>query len=157
MKTIKAPNTRTVTKHPSIFLAGSIEMGKAENWQTETEKVFEPYIGTIFNPRRDDWDSSWKQTVENVKFKEQVNWELDGLDEANYILIHFDPKTQAPISFGEFSAHYKSGKIFVSCPKGWWRRGNVEVMCKRAEIPVYESLDEASTALIKVIESKYKT
>lgn len=155
MMVFKAPE-KVDGPHPWIFLAGSIEMGKAVDWQTATAKKLEPYIGTLLNPRRDDWDSSWEQTVKNAQFKEQVNWELDGLDKADYILIHFDPKTQAPISFGEFSAHYKSGKIFVSCPKGWWRRGNVEVMCDRAGIPLYESLEDATNALIAAVEKEYK-
>lgn len=155
MKVIKPPEKR-VGDSPTVFLAGSIEMGEAADWQAETAKVLDPYIGTIFNPRRDDWDSSWEQTVDNPEFKQQVNWELDGLEEADYILIYFDPKTKAPISFGEFAAHYKGGNIFVACPKGWWRRGNVEVMCDRAGIQLYESLEEARDALIKNLENEYE-
>lgn len=154
MIVVKAPEKVEGPK-PWVFLAGSIEMGKAVDWQAATEKKLEPYIGTILNPRRADWDSSWEQTVKNAQFKKQVNWELDGLENADYILMHFDPNTQAPISFGEFSAHYQSGKIFVSCPKGWWRRGNVEVMCDRAGIHLYESLEEATNALIKTIEEEF--
>lgn len=155
MKNIKAPEASKDVQHPTIFLAGSIEMGKAIDWQKETEKILEPYLGTIFNPRRDDWDSSWEQTIKNKQFKEQVTWELDHLDDADFILLYFAPDTQSPISLVEFGAHYKDGKIFVACPKGWWRRGNIEVMCDRAGIPLYETLDEARAALIKAIESKF--
>jgi hypothetical protein len=156
MKVIKPPSPRKDVQSPSIFLAGSIEMGSAEDWQTKVEKHFEAYVGTIFNPRRDDWDKSWAQTVSNPEFKGQVTWEWKGLEEADYILMHFDPDTKAIISFGEFARHFDSGKIFVSCPKGWWRRGNVEVLCDLAGIPVYESLEEATAALTKEIESRYE-
>ena len=56
----------------SIFLAGSIEMGIAESWQEKVvqELKNEPVI--ILNPRRDDWDSSWEQKIDNLQFREQV-------------------------------------------------------------------------------------
>ena len=59
---------------PSIFLAGSIEMGKAIDWQTKIQDIMKDENVTIFNPRRDDWDSSWEQKMENEKFREQVEW-----------------------------------------------------------------------------------
>ncbi len=60
MKIIKAPNTISLIPfEPAIFLAGSIEMGKAENWQQRIERELTKCDGVIFNPRRDDWDSSW--------------------------------------------------------------------------------------------------
>jgi len=39
-----------------VFLAGSIEMGKAEDWQSEMTKFFNELDWGVFNPRRDDWD-----------------------------------------------------------------------------------------------------
>lgn len=68
---IKPPNpipastrrVRSSMELPSVFLAGSIEMGKAENWQIHVENLLEYTDCVIFNPRRDDWDSSWVQSV----------------------------------------------------------------------------------------------
>ena len=58
----------------TIFLGGSIEMGKAENWQQRMESELQaPGEVCVFNPRRDDWDSSWKQEIANLPFYEQVN------------------------------------------------------------------------------------
>lgn len=58
----------------SVFLAGSIEMGLAENWQEQIEKAFDESEDIyLLNPRRDDWDSSWKQSIEDEQFNEQVN------------------------------------------------------------------------------------
>lgn len=153
MKEILPPNSFDQMVSPSIFLAGSIDMGVAPNWQAEVVKDLEPFNGTILNPRRLDWDSSWIQSASNPNFSEQVNWELDGLGAADIILMHFAPATLAPISFGEFSAHYMTSKMFVSCPKGWWKRGNVEVMCERAGIKLYESLEEAVTAIIEHLKT----
>lgn len=117
-------------------------MGKAVDWQSEAARQLEDYHGTLLNPRRADWDTTWEQTVDNPNFKEQVNWELDGLEKADFILFHFEPETLSPITFGEFAAYYKQDNIYVSCPKGWWRRGNIEVMCDREHIYLHDSLDE---------------
>ena len=68
-----------------IFLAGSIEMGNAEDWQSEVTNYLKLYEEsllqelTIFNPRRIDWDSSWAQEISNPQFYQQVNWELNAL------------------------------------------------------------------------------
>lgn len=58
-KEIQAPNDLTFAKMDKcIFLAGSIEMGKAENWQKRIVDELSDKGYTFFNPRRDDWDSS---------------------------------------------------------------------------------------------------
>jgi len=133
-----------------IFLAGSIEMGKAEDWQTKiTEFVDKNHPDAhLLNPRRDDWDSSWEQTIKNKQFREQVEWELDALDEADVIVMHFDPKTKSPISLLELGLHANTGKkMVVSCPDGFWRKGNVEIVCNKYNIPLYNSMDELMNAL----------
>ena len=56
-----------------VFLAGSIEMGAAEDWQRLAEETLADCEVTIFNPRRDDWDSSWEQRIHNPEFNHQVN------------------------------------------------------------------------------------
>ena len=43
----------------------------------------------FLNPRRDKWDSSWEQSITNPEFKLQVDWELDGLEMADLIIIFF--------------------------------------------------------------------
>lgn len=87
-KVIKAPS-RDYSERFSIFLAGSIEMGKAEDWQTKVEKAVEGYAINVFNPRRDDWDSSWKQTLEDDQFYKQVEWKHDHLSKSDLIFLYF--------------------------------------------------------------------
>lgn len=52
-------------EQPSVFLAGSIEMGQAEPWQTLLEDALADLPVTILNPRRDAWDASWEQSISN--------------------------------------------------------------------------------------------
>lgn len=148
MQLIKPESTNQTTENPvSIFLAGSIEMGKAEDWQVRLEKELNDFNVTVFNPRRDDWDSSWEQTESNDQFNYQVNWELNRLTEASIVFLYLSPGTQSPISLLELGAFAERSHMIVCCPTGFWRKGNVDIFCTRAGIPVYENLEDAVGAL----------
>ncbi len=125
----------------SVFLAGSIEMGTAINWQTTITTELTGLASYIFNPRRDDWDSAWHK--DNLEFIKQVNWELDALELSNYIFMYFDPKTKSPISLLELGLFASSKKLIVCCPDGYWRKGNVEIVCGRYRIPFYSDIFES--------------
>lgn len=124
----------------SVFLAGSIEMGNAEDWQNELAKQFEKNGWDVLNPRRDEWDSSWKQEFENPQFYQQVTWELNALEHADLIVMYFDPKTKSPISLLELGLYARSGKLMVVCPEGFWRKGNVDIVCQYYKIPLYDDI-----------------
>lgn len=148
MEIVKAPNPYQIdTSFPSVFLAGSIEMGDAENWQVKVEKALESRQGLILNPRRDDWDKSWEQSIHNEQFREQVEWELGALDLVSHIFLYFDPNTKSPISLLEFGMYAQTGKLVVCCPPGFWRKGNIEVTCAMYGVDLYETLDEALIGL----------
>lgn len=121
---------------PTIFLAGSIEMGGATDWQTELVVALGTRNVTVLNPRRDEWDASWKQSIEEPKFREQVEWELDGLERADLVAMWFEPSTKAPITLLELGLTARGDKLVVGCPDGYWRKGNIEVVCERFGIPL---------------------
>lgn len=147
---IKPPSSlpiKTITKHHTIiFLAGSIEMGLAKDWQKLTENAFtkvDPSVAiTILNPRRDDWDSSWEQSIDNPNFKFQVEWEINGLKLSDKILMYFDPNTMAPITLLELGLFADPQKLLVCCPKGFWKKGNVDVVCNMYGIQQVDSFEE---------------
>ncbi|WP_343632136.1 nucleoside 2-deoxyribosyltransferase domain-containing protein [Fluviicola sp.] len=138
-----------------IFLAGSIEMGKAENWQEKLEKELQS-LGEIcvLNPRRDDWDTGWKQEMTNVPFYEQVNWELNGLEAADLIVCYFSPETQSPVTMLELGLFARSGKLVVCCPDGFWRKGNIDIVCEKYAIPMVESVNDLVVYAAKTIKQK---
>ena len=136
---------------PSIFLAGSIEMGKAVDWQADLVTQLADLAVTFLNPRRPSWDSSWKQSIDNPVFAEQVNWELDALEHADLVAMYFAPGTQSPISLLELGLFATSGKLIVCCPEGFWRKGNVDIVCARNGIQQVGSLDE----LVAEIRKKF--
>jgi hypothetical protein len=133
-----------VSNSIKIFLAGSIEMGNAVDWQTKVVKELNDFTKDLIflNPRRDSWDSSWVQSIENEQFYEQVTWELDALDKSDYIFMYFDPNTKSPISLLELGLYASSRKLIVACPDGFWRKGNVEVVCERFDIPLLNNLED---------------
>ena len=141
MKIITAPDL-LMLQSPSIFLAGSIEQDKADRWQDQVIEQLKDSSVTILNPRRAKWDASLEQSIDNKHFTEQVNWELDALEMADVILLYFDPKTQSPISLLELGLFAKSKKLMVCCPDGFWRKGNVDVVCQRYGISQFENLEE---------------
>lgn len=150
----KAPiETPALYNRKSIFLAGSIDMGKADNWQARIEKALEHLPVVIFNPRRDDWDNSWVQDITNDQFREQVNWELNHLDRADVIAVYFDPQGKAPITLMELGLHAASGKCVVCCPEGYWRRGNVQIVCDRFGIPLHDDIEDFVAELLKRLEA----
>lgn len=142
-KIIKAPAFIDKSSYRfSVFLAGSIEMGTAEQWQSKIEEGLNSLDIVVLNPRRDDWDSSWVQSIDDDKFRQQVEWELDALSQADIIAMYFDPATKSPITLLEFGLYAKDEKLIVCCPEGYWRKGNVDVVCKRFGILHVNSLGE---------------
>ena len=135
------------TDGASIFLAGSIEMGTAEDWQQRVINEFEENNLVFFNPRRDDWDSSWVQDQNTPEFNYQVNWEMNRLDMCDIIFMYFDPNTQSPISLLELGAYGGTEKMIVCCPQGFWRKGNVDIFCTRNYIPLFNDFNAALGAL----------
>jgi len=121
---------------PTVFLAGSIEMGSAPDWQTALAKALPP--ATILDPRRTEWDSSWRQSIDEPRFREQVEWELDGLERSDVIAMWFVPETKSPITLLELGLFARSGKLLVGCPEGFWRKGNIEVVCRKFGVPLLD-------------------
>lgn len=144
MKEIQAPNLIPYDKSRYLFLAGSIEMGVAERWQDRVVRELGDSVWTLLNPRRSDWDSSWEQSIHNDKFVEQVSWELEAMERAEKILMYFDPNTKSPITLLELGLNaYRNDVMTVVCPEGFWRKGNVDVVCARYRIRQMDSLDNA--------------
>lgn len=153
MTVYKAPeSTSKRTEEISVFLAGSIEMGQAEKWQDTLPKLVNIKNVAYFNPRRDDWDSSWIQSIHDSNFNEQVTWELDHLEESDIIFLYFAPDTKSPISLLELGLFATEGKVICVCPDGFWRKGNIEIVCERYGIPLFNTLKAGISRLQEEIQ-----
>lgn len=143
---IKSPNELFATDPAvdsnnmfKIFLAGSIEMDKAIDWQAYITKAIElkaPELKNdviVYNPRRDNWDSTWKQSKEDKNFVKQVEWELEHIEKANLVVFFLEPGTKSPISLAELGivghdSFVMKKKVIVLCPEGFYRKGNVDII-----------------------------
>jgi hypothetical protein len=151
------PPNRPASFNHTIFLAGTIDMGNSIDWQQHsinTLKSFDIETElTVYNPRRMDWDSSWKQEITDPQFNEQVNWELDMLEQADIILLYFQKNSLSPISMLELGLFSKYKKIIVCCEEGFWRKGNIDIVCQRNGIRMYTELDKMLIDLKEIIKN----
>lgn len=142
MQEIKAPNEYNLTDKVSLFTAGSIEMGVAENWQEKLKKELSCIDSLlILNPRRDNWQADWLQDKSFPQFREQVTWELEAQEKSDINVMYFDPKTKSPITLLELGL-FADHRLIVFCPQDFWRKGNVDLVCERYEIEQAISWDD---------------
>ena len=130
-------DTRNYTR---VFLAGTIDMGNSVDWQQAAADLFARKPGNyiLYNPRQDAWHPEREGEMDY-----QVNWELEHLEKADWILMHFLPDSQSPITLLEFGLYARSGKLVVVCPPEYYRYDNIRITCGRYAVPLYGSLEEA--------------
>lgn len=155
MKVI-TPTSQDQTRPPGlpvVFLAGSIDEGRAEAWQDRAIEALSDLDVVVLNPRRERWNADLRQDVDEPEFAAQVDWELDGIEDADVVLFHFSPQGLTPITLMEIGYAVASSKrIVVSCPDGYWRRGNVQVLCRRSDVPVQPDLESALAVLTTLVD-----
>lgn len=150
---ILAPSLETQQHPRSVFLAGSTSPVPGEDWRATLTSALEDVPITIYNPLRSDWDSSWREDVSFAPFKEQVEWELEKQDQSDIVVVFFHPTSKAPISLLELGLCVRSGKAIVACPEGYWKRGNVQLVCQRYDILLVNSGDELVKAILDMVKS----
>ncbi len=144
---VKAPKAYPKEAY-TIFMGGVIDNGEAEPWFEQVISELTNYNVLLLNPRREDWNKNWSQTIDNEEFVTQVEWELTGQEEADINLYVFGAddkqakKAKAPITLMELGLSAQRNNTVVCCPESYYRSGNVYIVCRRYNIPVYKSLDE---------------
>ena len=67
-------------------------------------------------------------------------------------VLYFDPKTKSPITLLEMGLHATDERVVVCCPEGFFRKGNVDIVCKRYDIKMTETYDELLKYLTKELK-----
>ena len=123
----------------SIFLAGTIDNGDSDDWQSElirTVKEVELRRPVkVYNPRREEWPSA----DNHREIGKQIEWELYHLERADLIVMNILANSKSPISLMELGLFAKEGRLMVFCPKTFYRYDNVSTVCKRYGIPLYNT------------------
>lgn len=150
----------------TIFLAGSIDNGKY-NWQeTFSEKLLEQMKNhrvlentkiRLLNPLREKWNKDLVQSKDNPEFKEQVIWEWSGIYDADLVIFNIVGDSASPITLLELGRCLGKGyDMLVSCPKEFYRHGNVEIsmMLEGISNNLVETLDELITRIVEYLVKK---
>ncbi|KAM4058626.1 nucleoside 2-deoxyribosyltransferase like domain-containing protein [Hirsutella rhossiliensis] len=151
---IYAPSHETPRGVKSVFLAGTTGKVDTSDWRETLSSSLSDVPVTIYNPYRADWDSSWREDIEFAPYREQVEWELDKQDKADIVVVYFHPATQAPVSLLEFGIWARiPGKAIVVCPEGYWKRGNVQIVCKKFGVEMVDSVYGLTEAIVRRLPS----
>jgi hypothetical protein len=137
--TVHKPPFRPIITRPSIIFYGAIQREPA--WQTHLAASLSDLPIDILDPRRDDWDSTWVEDISFPKFKEQVEWEMDYAQVADVVVFYFAPEALTPIALLELGMYAGTDKAVVCCPQGFYKRGNVQIVCERYGIDMVEDLE----------------
>lgn len=135
----------------TIFLAGTIENGKSTDWQKEVANYSNEIGVNVFNPRRNNWNSS----ATSKEIEEQIDWELEHMEKADFIVMNILGDSKSPISLLELGLHARSGKLVVFCPKSFYRYDNVRVTCETYGVKLYsiedynKNLDEIKLLILE--------
>lgn len=148
---IYAPSAEPPRGVKSVFLAGTTSKVDATDWRETLSASLSDTPITLFNPYRADWDSTWREDIDFAPYREQVEWELSKQEQADIVVVYFHPATQAPVSLLEFGlcAARVPGKAIVVCPEGYWKRGNVQIVCRRFGVEMVESVGGLREAILR--------
>lgn len=132
-----------------VFLGGTIDLGNSEDWQSRIindirERVSAGTNVALFNPRRETWYG--EPVTSNPEFVRQVEWEMSNLDAADIIAMVLLGSSKSPVSLMELGLHARTSSVVVYCEDGFWRRGNVDMVCERygvRQVATYAELLDA--------------
>lgn len=136
-----------------VFMAGTIDNGAVVPWVDRIVESLDIDSSVQFiDPRRPDWNSTLANTADCADFREQVEWEMKGLASSTYIVFNILPGSISPVTMLELgwiasSRHHTD--VFVCCPDGFWRKGNVDIFCKYHNINVFGDEESLIAALQK--------
>ncbi|KAI0539123.1 hypothetical protein GGR58DRAFT_466081 [Xylaria digitata] len=146
---IGAPSREPSCGVRTIFLAGTTMPTDDRDWREHLSALLADQPLTLYNPLRPDWDSSWREDMSFEPYREQVEWELDMQEVSDVVVIYFHPASKAPISLLELGLCARTGKALVVCPEGYWKRGNVQIVCKRYGIEMVDDVNALKDAIVR--------
>lgn len=137
---VTAPDSVDVPGY-RVFLAGAIDMGAAEDWQSQVITTLQDVPNLVLlNPRRAAFTPD--------TLDEQIHWELDALEKANLIFMWLPGNAKAPISLFEAGLYWQSGKLLMGAGSDFYRRRNLEITALRYKVRLFDDLQEQVNVLM---------
>ena len=81
-----------------------------------------------------------------------MDWEITNLDKVDLIILYLHPGTISPVSLLELGCYSQSGRLIVCCPPEYHRRGNVQYVCQKYNVPLFDNFDKLVKAAIAKLE-----
>ncbi|CAM1505835.1 Fc.00g114720.m01.CDS01 [Cosmosporella sp. VM-42] len=148
---ITAPDRLPVTGEITIFLAGTTTDTGDGDWREFLMDALSDFPITFFDPKRNDWDSTWKEDLSDERWAEQVQWEMDMQAKADVVVFFFHSATLAPVSMLELGLCAE--RAVVCALDGYSKRGNVQAVCERFQSPFVSTLAELQAKMLDVLDS----
>lgn len=133
-------NELPIKEKQCIFLAGSMDFNRPDNWRKQTIHKLSNY--NFFDPTNKNHDS-----LNEIQMKKHIEWELDALLMADKIILNFLPNSLSPISLVELGLYMSSQKLTVICPKEFYKSKYVYTLCEKYNTPVFLKIEEALNTL----------
>jgi len=120
---VTPPSLFVPTKGIKIFLGGSIDLGKSNNWQQSIiNHIKNTWVEddiTIYNPRR---DKNFDISLES----EQAAWSISMLNISDYILLYLTGPGPSPIATLELGLFINNPKLYLSINDSYSRKEIIE-------------------------------
>lgn len=118
------------TRH-RVYLSGAMT---GEDWQSKFTNELDSLRVDVFSPR---YPSSHTVTPPDGLFE----WEIDHMSIANVIAFNFIPDEDCSSALIALGMYAKTDRIIVCCPDGFFKKGDIDALCNREDIPQVDSLD----------------
>lgn len=121
-----------------VFLAGVLG-----DWREEVVRDLQDLDVVIFDPVRKDWDSTWVESVDDVRFVEQTLWEFWRQAEAGLVLFYFgSAEADGVVTMMEFGLWAGTGRAVVLESPDFRKWGYIRVICGELGVKIVRSVKE---------------
>jgi len=139
----------------SIFLAGPTpRSSKVPSWRPKAiEKLASlNFPGTVLVPE----GRNWVETLANFNFKDQVEWEWQGLENCSAIVFWVPREIDTMPAFTtnvEFGSYVRSGRAYYGRPDNSEKKGYLDWLYKKTTgRDHFNNLDELLTYVVFLLE-----
>jgi hypothetical protein len=140
----------------SVILIGSEDNGEWKPWKDtivsrlEDKTSDEGFNLVVFDPERKEWETNWQHMTEGSRYKSQVRWELEHMEEVDVVVLYLGKGISSSMAMMELGLLARTNRLVLFCPDDEFGSKNVKIFCERYEVTRVEKLD----ALLAEVEGR---
>ncbi|CAM1372061.1 nucleoside 2-deoxyribosyltransferase domain-containing protein [Tenacibaculum xiamenense] len=128
-----------------VFLAGSMCIDKEDDWRKNVIKNFANVFDFI-DPTNENHN-----LLNDSQMEHHINWELEGLELSDIILMNLLPESKSPISMVELGLYARSNKLIICCPENFYQYRYIKTLAKKYNVALFTELEKGIQHLKKEI------